>query len=139
MSSSTSNLTILTARDVDKVLSLPATVDKAMETQAEVFRTFSALPVTSSDHPTDVQMPDRIATATEGHTILYMPSRIKTAGGTGIKIVSVPTRGGEDGLPASTLLIDDSTGKVSGIINARQLTALRNACGQCSCRGFLLS
>ncbi len=123
------HLTILSAKDVEQVLSQPTTLHRALQSQAEVFRTFSASRAAASSEDADVQMPDRIATSSDDYKTLFMPSRIATAGGTGIKIVSVPNGSG-DGLPASTILIDESTGKINGIINARNLTALRNACGE---------
>ena len=64
--------------------------------------------------------------------MLFMPSRAADAGGTAIKIVSVPSGGGAEGLPATTLVMDETTGRVRGVVNARKLTALRNACGACT-------
>lgn len=55
-----------------------------------------------------------------------MPGRINHR--TAIKIVSVPTAGG-DGLPGTTLVMDEETGHVRAVVNARKLTALRNAAG----------
>jgi ornithine cyclodeaminase/alanine dehydrogenase-like protein (mu-crystallin family) len=63
--------------------------------------------------------------------MLFMPARNADAGGTACKIVSVPTAGGEDGLPGSTIIMDEESGKVRAVVNARKLTALRNACGEC--------
>ena len=62
--------------------------------------------------------------------MLFMPSRAAQAGGTACKIVSVPTSAGDGGLPATTVLMDETSGKVRAVINARRLTALRNACGE---------
>jgi hypothetical protein len=127
------HITILSAKDVDHVLSQPTTLQAALQSQAQVFRDFSTKQVVAIDvAPTGaapVQMPDRIVTSSDNYKTLFMPSRIASSGGTGIKIVSVPLGSG-NGLPASTIIIDESTGKISGIINARNLTALRNACGE---------
>lgn len=61
-------------------------------------------------------------------TMLFMPARV--TGTTSCKIVSVP-RAGADGLPGSTIMMDEKSGKVKAIMNARRLTALRNAAGEC--------
>lgn len=59
--------------------------------------------------------------------MLFMPGRVNHQ--TAIKIVSVPKQGG-DGLPATTLVMDEKNGNVLAVINARRLTALRNAAGE---------
>jgi ornithine cyclodeaminase len=59
--------------------------------------------------------------------MLFMPARVP--GTTAIKIVSVP-KGGSDGLPGTTLVLDEVSGKVRAVINARRLTAVRNAAGE---------
>ena len=63
------------------------------------------------------------------HTALFMPSRVPDLG-TAIKVVSVPslpeTR---QGLPSSTLVLDEVTGCVKALVNATALTALRTAAG----------
>ena len=56
-----------------------------------------------------------------------------------MKVVSVPSAGvPEDvkarGLPASTIVMDEHGGHVKAIVNARLLTALRNAAGEWSAR-----
>ncbi|KAF8305659.1 NAD(P)-binding protein [Clavulina sp. PMI_390] len=73
--------------------------------------------------------PARISIPSDNHDVLFMPSRISVAGGTGIKIVSVPKGKSADGLPATTLLMNEETGSVEAMINARQLTAVRNVAG----------
>ena len=63
------------------------------------------------------------------HTALFMPSRISDLGTT-IKVVSIPSfPGNRQGLPASTLVLDEVTGCVKAIVNATALTALRTAAG----------
>ena len=63
------------------------------------------------------------------HTALFMPSRVPYLG-TAIKVVSIPSLPGTgQGLPASTLVLDEGTGCVKAIVNATALTALRTAAG----------
>lgn len=78
-------------------------------------------------------MPHRTVVSTPSHSVLFMPSRLSPFG-TAIKVVSVPTAQAplhirERGLPAATMVIDEDTGEVKAIVNARRLTALRNAAG----------
>ncbi|KAF7361395.1 hypothetical protein MSAN_01172600 [Mycena sanguinolenta] len=76
--------------------------------------------------------PLRISFPTQNHTALFMPARIAhpTLQGTSIKVVCVPTSPTDRrGLPASTLVLDEETGAVKAILNAANLTALRNAAG----------
>ncbi|KAJ7787395.1 hypothetical protein B0H14DRAFT_284366 [Mycena olivaceomarginata] len=71
----------------------------------------------------------------DNHTALFMPARIAqgplaTLRGTSVKVVCVPTSPADSrGLPASTLVLDEETGAVRAIMNASNLTALRNAAG----------
>jgi len=82
----------------------------------------------------------------DNHTALFMPARLgpptieltsfasevatnNTLGDTAIKVVSVPKQSGIYGLPATTLVLDEVTGGVKAVVNARKLTALRNAAG----------
>jgi len=59
-----------------------------------------------------------------------MPSRASAVGGTACKIVSVP-RSAEDteGLPATTFVLDEESGKVVGVVNAGELTGVSTAAG----------
>lgn len=127
---SSSNLTILSSSDVDSVLS-SLDPELALASQSSVFTSFSRPPppvcLAKSEVP-EIQIPHRLTVLSPEMTMLFMPSRAGEAGGTGCKIVSVPSAGGE-GLPASTLVMDEKTGKVRAVINARKLTALRNASG----------
>ncbi len=122
-----STLTILTGAHVDEVL---ATLDPeaAVASQYDVFKSFSA--AASATSPAPVQTPHRITLSSEKCTSLFMPSRAREAGGMACKIVSMP-KGGEGGLPASTVLVDEETGRVRAVVNARKLTAVRNAAGEC--------
>ncbi|ORX34654.1 hypothetical protein BD324DRAFT_583137 [Kockovaella imperatae] len=128
---SSRSLLILTARDVDKVLS---TLDlkQAIESQRHAFSVHSGCSQTGSDEgeftqSIPLQTPPRITLSCQAYTSLFMPSQVPSLG-TGIKIVSVPSSDGQ-GLPATNLLLDETSGKVKAVINARKLTALRNAAG----------
>lgn len=72
-------------------------------------------------------MPQRLTVASDTNTTLFMPASMNNVGTT-IKVVSVPTAR-EAGLSATTLVLDDRTGAVKGVVNARKLTALRTAAG----------
>ncbi|CCM03049.1 uncharacterized protein FIBRA_05168 [Fibroporia radiculosa] len=96
-------------------------------------RVFYSLSQSPSGSSAEIQQPSRISISTSNHTALFMPSRISLMG-TAIKVVSVPTLSApqdvrENGLPASTLVLDERTGAVKALVNARHLTALRNAAG----------
>jgi ornithine cyclodeaminase len=75
----------------------------------------------------EAQSPQRIGVSTETHKVLFMPSRLDHT--TSIKIVSVPTKDGLSGLPATILVIDEKTGGVEAVMNADALTAVRTAAG----------
>nr|XP_019048643.1 hypothetical protein I302_02416 [Kwoniella bestiolae CBS 10118]OCF27573.1 hypothetical protein I302_02416 [Kwoniella bestiolae CBS 10118] len=127
-----SSIRILSSSDVDKVLA-SLSPDLALSSQSNVFKHFSnPLPSLSNEGTCDpIQTPHRITISSESSTMLFMPSRAPTGGDTrttSIKIVSVPTMS-DGGLPATTMVMDESTGRVRAVVNARKLTALRNACG----------
>jgi ornithine cyclodeaminase/alanine dehydrogenase-like protein (mu-crystallin family) len=123
------SVTILTASDVDQILQ---TLDPetALASQREVFTSFSAPSTSTSISVPPIQTPQRHVLTSENATTLFMPARVAQAGGTACKIVSVPKESGDEGLPASTIVMDENTGKIKALINARKLTALRNACGR---------
>jgi ornithine cyclodeaminase/alanine dehydrogenase-like protein (mu-crystallin family) len=74
-------------------------------------------------------LPHRTTIDTQSHRVLFMPARIDSIG-TSIKVVSVPLSSDDArGLPASTLVLDEGTGAVRALVNARSLTALRTAAG----------
>ncbi|WVO14838.1 hypothetical protein L204_102477 [Cryptococcus depauperatus] len=61
-----------------------------------------------------------------------MPSRAPAANNdstTACKIVSVLGQDSTGDIPASKVLMDETTGHIKNIINAQKLTAFRNACG----------
>nr|KIR88021.1 ornithine cyclodeaminase [Cryptococcus tetragattii IND107] len=137
------SLRILTGSQVDGILTkLP--LHPALESQANVFRAFTrqAKGVTNDQQgaAAPIQTPHRLTVNSDEFSMLFMPSRAPTGttgqigqGGkeqttTACKIVSVPSAGSAEGLPASTIIMDEESGKVKALINARKLTALRNAC-----------
>ena len=119
---------ILTTSDVSSVLS-SLDPELALESQRNAFAALSTQFATSSHDIPTVQCPQRTTLKSETMTSLFMPSRVADAGGMACKIVSIPTNGGEGGLPATTVIMDEKTGRIKAIVNARRLTALRNACG----------
>ncbi|KAF9483669.1 NAD(P)-binding protein [Pholiota conissans] len=129
------SLLILSASDVDRVASSLAPDDLQL-LMAQVFGRLSVRP----GPPGTISMPPRLSIRTNNHTVLFMPARIgafptKTGvegsgGDTAIKIVSVPSsKDDAKGLPGTTLVLDEHTGAAKAVINARKLTALRNAAG----------
>lgn len=115
------SLLVLSADDVEEITS--GFTSKYLEDlMKDVF-------TTASLKPSDGHNPLRSSISSDQHTTLFMPARLNQHGTT-VKIVSVP-KSSEDsrGLPASTLVLDEETGGVRAIINARSLTALRNAAG----------
>ncbi|KAH8927783.1 NAD(P)-binding protein [Atractiella rhizophila] len=81
--------------------------------------------------PTSIEVPHRLALSLSSHKSLIMPSRAvlpESPPLSTIKIVSVPHSGSAaDGLPATVLAMDETTGLVRAIINGGSLTALRTA------------
>lgn len=117
----TGSLLVLTSSDVARVTS-EISPDDLINLMAFVFSSLSLRSGLSSPHRTSV--------STEKHNILFMPSRI-TGLGTSIKVVGVPTSPSDTrGIPGSTVVLDEDSGVVKAIVNARKLTALRNAAGE---------
>ena len=123
-------------------------VSKSKTTPAE--NTTAAPPALthSGDHATGTlaYTPHRTSIPSKNHSVLFMPARmvappqsdcqnvLSPSGTTTIKVVSVPYYSSSTdldprGLPASTLVLDEDTGNVKAIVNARNLTALRTAAG----------
>lgn len=79
-----------------------------------------------------VESPQRIAIDNDSNLrrTLFMPTHADGYG-TAIKIVSLPTgtTSQQTGLNASTLVLDEETGAVKALLNARYLTSLRTAAG----------
>ncbi|KAF7293209.1 hypothetical protein HMN09_01199000 [Mycena chlorophos] len=119
------SLLCLNGSDVAKVTSnlSPASIQLLM---ARVFA------VLSSGDPNSAHTPHRSSIPMENHLSLFMPARMVSPAlsGAAIKIVSVPTKPGDTrGLPASTVVLDEESGAAKAILNAANLTALRNAAG----------
>ncbi|KAJ3978146.1 hypothetical protein EV361DRAFT_786843 [Lentinula raphanica] len=113
---------VLTGEDVRNITSKLSN-DFLQSLMGDVFATIS------SSESTAAYLPHRTSIPTENHTALFMPARLSSMGTT-IKVVSVPSSSDDSrGLPASTLVLDKHTGSVKAIVNARSLTALRNAAG----------
>jgi ornithine cyclodeaminase/alanine dehydrogenase-like protein (mu-crystallin family) len=114
------SLLVLSAEDVSAVTS-ELKLEELEALMASVFHRLSSGSDYASPHRTSISMPR--------HTTLFMPSRVPDLGTT-IKVVSVPMSGGDkQGLPASTIVLDETTGCVKAIVNASTLTALRTASG----------
>lgn len=110
---------VLSSADVDALVA-EISPDELCHLMAAVFKRVS--------ENSGVVMPHRLSVRTESHDTLFMPSRVDTYG-TAVKIVSVPTSGGSNGLPATTLVMDEASGGVKAVVNARKLTAIRTAAG----------
>jgi len=114
------SLLVITAEDVSRIA---ASIDHSNleNLMAFVFRTLS------SGSGFDAPLRESITMAQ--HKTLFMPAQVQGLG-TSIKVVSIPRdSANQGGLPASTLVLDEGTGGVRAIVNARQLTALRTAAG----------
>jgi ornithine cyclodeaminase/alanine dehydrogenase-like protein (mu-crystallin family) len=114
------SLLVITAADVSRIAS---TIDHSMleNLMASVFHTLSS--------GSGFDAPLRGSITMAQHKTLFMPARVQGLGTT-IKVVSIPhDPADQGGLPASTLVLDEATGGVRAIVNARQLTALRTAAG----------
>lgn len=127
----TMSLLVLSASDVERII-VKFSPDELASLMARVFFSLSN---PTSPSSADIQQPHRISLSMRNHTSLFMPSRISSMGST-MKVVSVPLPSAsqaakEGGLPASTVVLDETSGNVRAIVNARQLTALRNSAGMC--------
>lgn len=98
-------------------------ISQLLETIQSALRSISQSPQTT-------QAPHRSTISSEHYTTLFMPSRIDTIPATCMKVVAVPKHAGSDGLPATTLVMNEITGGVDAVVNARSLTALRTAAGR---------
>ncbi|GAA6001495.1 uncharacterized protein JCM10292_006281 [Rhodotorula paludigena] len=116
---------VLSGADVSK---LTASVS-AQAVCAVLGKAMSAISNHQSSDPA-IQNPQRIATDSDYYKNLYMPSRLTTSEGstTAIKIVGVPKPACPiPGLPATTLVFDESTGLTRAVVNAAELTGIRTA------------
>ncbi|KAK4684336.1 hypothetical protein P7C73_g5848, partial [Tremellales sp. Uapishka_1] len=123
-------LTILTASDIDTILA-SLSPEEALLSQSKVFSQYSSASASSHDanEIPSIQAPLRLATTYESGKTVYMPARVKECGGTAIKLVSLPNESA-DSLPTTTLVLDETSGRVRYVINSSKLTALRNASGE---------
>lgn len=110
---------VLSSSDVDALVA-GISPDELCQLMAAVFKRVSG--------NSGIVMPHRLSVRTESRDTLFMPSRVDPYG-TAVKIVSVPTSGGSNGLPATTLVMDEASGGVKAVVNARNLTATRTAAG----------
>lgn len=128
-----SSLTVLSGGDVDAVLRQPEAIKAAVASQHQLFVDFHRSQQQQQQHAehSSIQLPHRLTVSSSHHKVLFMPSRYGPEQVTGCKIVSVPTRPDDQGgLAGSTVVLDEETGSVKGLVNARKLTAVRNACGE---------
>lgn len=134
------SLLVLSLSDVEAITSTFSPQDLQL-LMADVFA------LISSKCPRQrVSMPPRIVIPTLHYTALVMPAHIGNEtsteasdlgiskpgfalGGTAVKVVCVPAESDPRGLPGTTLVLDEVTGGVKAVVNARNLTALRNAAG----------
>ena len=119
------SLLVLSANDVSQV-ALSIAPDTLMAVMALVF-----VRLTHKDRDDGVEMPLRTSILSPNYTTLFMPARLAEFG-SAIKVVSVPRGDVDTGIPATTVVMDDITGGVKAVVNARRLTALRTAAGEYS-------
>ncbi|KAF9815135.1 hypothetical protein IEO21_04753 [Rhodonia placenta] len=133
------SLLILSASDVEAITSR-FSPDDLTSLMAQVFYRLSRSTVDSAH--SEIQQPQRIGLSLTNHIALFMPSSIASMGAA-VKVVSVPTPAAplavkDRGLPASTVVLDGTSGTVRAVVNARHLTALRNAAGSLLATRLLL-
>ena len=156
MSCSPGDLLLLSSSDVVTVTSTFSPTN-LMDFMADAFKLSSLTNscVNNAEEPS-AYTPHRTSIPSKEHTVLFMPARIVPSpspdtgnagadrkvsllGGTTIKVVSVP-RGASlaRGNPATMLVLDEDTGSIKAVVNARYLTALRTAAGVAAFFFFLL-
>ncbi|CDO73873.1 hypothetical protein BN946_scf185016.g30 [Trametes cinnabarina] len=127
------SLLVLSAADVAKVTAT-FSPDELVSLMANVFSKLS-------ERRREISQPHRVSVDMHHHTSLFMPCRMSSAGTT-MKVVSVPMSDApkeikEKGLPATTIVLDEQYGRVKAVVNARRLTALRNAAEDATPRHLL--
>jgi ornithine cyclodeaminase/alanine dehydrogenase-like protein (mu-crystallin family) len=124
-----SSILILSQADIDQLLS-QGDAQVAIQIIDLMEKTFVKFTEGQSDEQKafEAQSPQRISVSTDSHKVLFMPSRLDQT--TSIKIVSVPTKEGLSGLPATNLVLNEQTGSVQAVMNAAALTAVRTAAGK---------
>lgn len=124
--SPSASMIVLSAADVFRVASMFST-DKLIHLMSGAFVQLSA--------DAGVNSPQRLAIDNDSSSrrTLFMPTHADGVG-TAIKVVSLPTGEGtavpNAGLHSTTLVLDEGTGTVKGVLNSRHLTALRTAAGK---------
>lgn len=120
---SSRSILVLSNMDVEAIMSrVPA---------PELLETIESVLCSLSESPeTILSTPARTTIVSSQHTTLFMPSRAESLSTTAIKVVAVPTGDGKGGLPSTSLVMDETTGVVDAVVNARSLTALRTAAGR---------
>lgn len=124
-----SNIIILSQADIDKLLCQgdAQVANQIIDLMGKTFAKFTE-GRSNEQKALEAQSPQRISVSTDSHKVLFMPSRLDQT--TSIKIVSVPTKEGLSGLPATILVLDEQTGSVQAVMNAGALTAVRTAAGK---------
>lgn len=123
-----SDILILSQSDIDKLLSQgdSKVANQVIDLMQKTFVKFTESH-DNEEKALKAQSPQRIGVSTNDRKVLFMPSRLDQT--TSIKIVSVPTKEGVSGLPATILVLDEETGSVQAVMNAGALTAVRTAAG----------
>lgn len=123
-----SKILILSASDIDSLLSQgdAKVANQIVDLMQETFVNFTE-GHDNEEKSLKAQSPQRIGVSTDDRKVLFMPSRLGQT--TSIKIVSVPTKEGVSGLPATIVVLDEKTGSVQAVMNADALTAVRTAAG----------
>ena len=125
------SLRIVSATDVARITAT-FSPQELTDLMVQVFHSLSTPEIPARG----IYQPHRTSVPVTNHAALFMPSRIEPFG-TAVKVVSVPTSAAPQsmklaGLPGTTLVLSESSGAVRAVVNSRQLTALRNAAGQCT-------
>ncbi|KAG1047962.1 hypothetical protein G6F43_009621 [Rhizopus delemar] len=123
-----SNVLILSQENIQRLL-LKDNVNvfnQIINLMEDTFQKFTASQ-SNGEQALKIESPHRIGVKMDSHQALFMPSRLGET--TSIKIVSVPTKDGKGGLPATILVLNQHTGSVEAVLNAADLTAVRTAAG----------
>ena len=112
------DLLVLSAQDVSTASS---------SLSPETLMSMMALVFFRLHHRDRIDMPHRTSISTNNYSALFMPARVD-GNGTTIKTVSIPSVASE-GVQATTLVLDERSGRVKAVVNATNLTALRTAAG----------
>lgn len=123
-----SSILVISQNDINKILAQgdAQVANQVVDLMEDTFVKYTA-GHDNQQKAKEAQSPQRIGIHTDSHQVLFMPSRLGQT--TSIKIVSVPTKDGLSGLPATNIVIDEETGGVEAVMNAGALTAVRTAAG----------